>query len=54
MVTLKVEMVQLNETIKEMKDKFRHETEKLWNNEPSGDATSQGDFELSFDELVYV
>ena len=34
-----------------MKEKIRHETEKMHNNEPSPVATFQGDFERIFDEL---
>ena len=47
MVALKAEMTQLNETTDEMKENFRHETEKLCDNEPYRYATLQTDLEHS-------
>ena len=40
-VPLKPEMTQLNEDTNEMKETFRHETEKLCNNETNRDDTDQ-------------
>jgi hypothetical protein len=51
MVTLKSEMTKLNEATDEMKENFRHEAEKLHDNEPYRYVTLQTDLEHSIDEL---